>query len=334
MPIVHQILDYARIFKTYILDLKSKLDDENNPIYFRYDDNVNRLLLILEKFGIQMFYPYILKRLYEGLYEQEQAGAEEKIKADFHVLESFVMRRKISPKGTHDYTSKCQFIIENGIDSLISDELCNQTSQITDRDIFDYLHKTEDNAAKMILFMIELFRRKDATQDVKHLEYRYTLEHIMPKKWDTYWANVPIRDGENELQSDSEEAKEFRNKAIQQIGNKTLLTGTLNSRIRNSDFVKKVNGELPQMPGYKYHTSLSLTANIVERAQIDPIWDEQHIEERTTELYKEFLVLWPSFSEQIQATNIDDSNSEVILSRYTEEQLSDPIKLLDAMPVN
>lgn len=330
--LVHQILDYARIYKTYILELKCKLEDENTTIYFRYKDYVNRLLLILEKFGIQMFYPYVLKRLYEGLYERGQNGAEEKIKADFHVLESFVVRRKISPKGTHDYTSKCQYIIDNGIGSLISGELCDPDSQISDRDIFDYLHKTEDNAAKMILFLIELYRRRDATQDVEHLEYRYTLEHIMPKKWDTHWTNVPVRDGDSELQPDSDEGKEFRNKAIQQIGNKTLLTGSLNSKIRNSDFIRKVNGELPQMPGYKYHTSLSLTANIVEQAQIDPVWDETHIENRTKELYKEFLTLWPSFSEllpQPATETVDEENS--MLSRFTEEQLSDPIKLLDAV---
>lgn len=327
--LVYQILDYAQIYKKYILDLKSRIEDESTHEYFQYNDSVNRLLLILEKFEVQMFYPYVLKRIYEV----DQNDADEQLKKDFHVLESFVVRRKISPRGTHDYTSKCFSILDEGVEYLIANDLCDPTSQVSDSDLLDYLKKTEDNTAKMILFMIELYRRREDTYDVSHLEYKYTLEHIMPKKWETNWANIPIFDGQQELPSDSEEGKKYRNQAIQQLGNKTLLTGSLNSTIRNSGFVKKIDGEPPRKPGYKHHTSLSLTANIVERAQNDPIWDEKHIESRTQELFNEFLVLWPSFSDWIPPRVTEQSFAEEVeLSNYTEEQLADPIKLLDAIP--
>ena len=120
---------------------------------------------------------------------------------------------------------------------MITEELCDVNSQITDQDVWDYLHRTEDNTAKMILFMIELYRRKDDTQDVSHLEYRYTLEHIMPKKWEEFWSDVPIVNDGVTLAPDSEEGKRLRNQAIQQIGNKTLLSGTLNTKLRNSVFM-------------------------------------------------------------------------------------------------
>ena len=328
--LVHQILAYAEIYKTYILDLKAKLEDENSHETFRYDESVKRLLLILEKFGVQMFYPFVLKRLYEGIYESE---TEEKINSDFHVLESFVVRRKLSPKGTHDYTSKCQSIIENNsVSSLIDDELCNNKSQITDKDMWEYLHKTEDNTAKMILFMIELYRRKDDTQDVSHLEYRYTLEHVMPKKWEEFWSDVPIVCDGNILTPDSEEGKQFRNNAIQQIGNKTLLTGTLNIKLRNSDFIKKVNGELPKKPGYKNHASLLLTADIIDKAQTDPVWDEARIEKRTKDLYNTFLILWPSFPQRAhaEAESMADT-TEPDIDQFTDDQLSDAALLAETI---
>ncbi len=50
--LVYQILEYADIFKSHVLDLKDKLDDENNHEFFTYGDGVRRLLLILEKYGI------------------------------------------------------------------------------------------------------------------------------------------------------------------------------------------------------------------------------------------------------------------------------------------
>lgn len=94
------------------------------------------------------------------------------------------MRRKISPRGTHDYTSNCLSILQQGASWLVQSDLCNSDSQITDSDISTYLRKTEDTAAKMALFWIELYHRKEDTYDVSHLEYKYSLEHIMPKKWE------------------------------------------------------------------------------------------------------------------------------------------------------
>ena len=322
--LVHQIIDYAKIFKNRILDFKARLDNDSYHEYFRYNDHVKRLLLILEKFGVQMFYPYVLKRLYEV----QNSGNEDITITDFHILESFVMRRKISLKGTHDYTSKCLSIIEHGATWLVQSDLCNNESQITDSDISVYLRKTEDTTAKMILFWIELYHRKEDTYDVSHLEYKYTLEHIMPKKWDTNWSAVPIIQDGHELDSRSEEGIRYRNEAIQQIGNKTLLTGSLNSTIRNSSFLMKINGAPPKKPGYKSHTSLLLTASIVDNSKEDPVWDEAHIFKRTQGLTHDFLLLWPSFSELQQNVSPDANQSSVLdddpnIDQYTEEQLAD-----------
>lgn len=329
MALVVEIKDYANIFMEYVLKFKNDLEDESKNIYFKYDNHVDRLLLILQKFKIQMFYPYILKRLKEV--NCDEANSE--LIEDFAKLESFIVRRKISTKGTNDYTSKCYNIIKNGIDDLILSDLANIEAGITDADTRGYLSKTKDDAAKMILFCIELYRRKRNSIDVDALEYKYTLEHIMPQKWETHWSNVPIVDGEDVLLIDSEEGKQYRKAAIESIGNKTLLTCSLNSSLKHAEFEKKINGDGDKKPGYKSHTTLLLTRDIVEAYDLDNEWDENRITNRADALFNEFLILWPSFSECITPVEetVCEHDEDPDLSKYTQEQLDNPIELLGVL---
>ena len=325
--LVEEIKDYANIFKKYILDFKENLEDDDNSLYFKYEDGVRRLLLILQKFGVQMFYPYVLMRIKDV----NQNDSDANLLSDFKVLESFVMRRKISPRGTHDYTSKCYAIIQNGIQSLIESDVGKDDAGISDSDVKQYLLSTKDDSAKMILFWIELFRRRAPGFDVDALEYKYTLEHIMPKKWETNWKNVPIVDNGVELDCNTEDGKAYRNALIQSLGNKTLLTSSLNSTVKNSDYAHKLNGLGTNKPGYKSHTSLLLTKELVDKAVVDSTWDEPHILERTAQLWKEFIEIWPSFKERLATPATTEESDSTDLSQYTPEQLADPLKLLEAM---
>lgn len=286
-------------------------------------------MLILLKFKIQMFYPYIIKRLFEV----NRDISDETLIKDFAKLESFIVRRKLSTKGTHDYTSKCYSIIKNGIDSLVESDLANVDAGITDSDVKRYLADTKDDTAKMVLFCIELYRRKDDAMDVNVLEYKYTLEHIMPKKWETHWSSIQIVDGEDALDMQLEESKQYRKQMIESIGNKTLLTCNLNSSIRNAAYDKKISGDGYKKPGYKSHTMLLLTKELVTLYESDNIWDENRIAKRANALFDEFLILWPSFSETVQYLQapVIEHDSDPDLSKFTEEQLNNPIELLGAL---
>ena len=329
LMLVNEIKDYAQIFKKYILDFNELLGDDERNIYFKYEDRVMKLLLILQKFGIQMFYPYVIMRLKQV----NQDENNDSLKIDFRILESFIMRRKISAKGTHDYTSKCYKIIKNDIRALVEDEIANPDAGISDIDIMQYLSNTKDDTAKMILFLIELYRRRLPSFDIDALEYKYTLEHIMPKRWEASWHTVPIVEDGNVIGTDTDEGKAFRNNSIQSIGNKTLLTSSLNSTVRNSAFNVKVNGMGNNKPGYKSHTSLLLTKELVDQTAYDTNWDEAHISARMHKLYEEFIEIWPSFKEMLPppAERENSVNSEH--TQYTDEQLADPLKLLEAMNV-
>ena len=325
--LVEEIKDYAKIYRKYILEFKESLESEEGQVYFKFEDGVRRLLLILQKFGVQMFYPYVLMRIKAV----DQNDNDPSLLEDFKVLESFVMRRKISSRGTHDYTTKCYSIIQNGIQSLIESDVGREDAGISDNDIKQYLNATKDDSAKMILFWIELYRRRAPGFDVDALEYKFTLEHIMPKKWETNWKDVPIKENGVKLDSNSEEGKAYRNAMIQSIGNKTLLTSSLNSTIKNSDYNHKINGLGANKPGYRSHTSLLLTKDLVEKAGSDLSWDEAHIASRTNKLYNEFIEIWPSFKDRISTPPTTDTESMSDLSLYTAEQLADPLKLLEAM---
>lgn len=318
LNLAKEIKEYADIFKKYVLDLERTLDDEQESFYFKYDDRVHSLLLILQKFGVQMFYPYVIMRLKQA----NQNESDPQLKEDFQILESFIIRRKLSPKGTHDYTSKCYEIIKSGIGSLIQSDLGNDSAGLTDSDIKRYLLNTKDDAAKMVLFWIELRKRRTDAFDINALEYNYTLEHIMPKKWNPNWAAVPITDGENIYEANSEDGILYRNNMIQAIGNKTLLKSSLNSSVKNAAFMTKINGVDGRRPGYRHHASLILTREIVDNSNSDQIWDEKHIADRTARLFDEFAEIWPSFSDRVQ-TPISIVDEDPNLDQFTSEQLSD-----------
>jgi len=44
-------------------------------------------------------------------------------------------------------------------------------------------------------------------QSVKELKYNYSLEHILPQKWEEYWISVPVVDKDSKQISDSNELK-------------------------------------------------------------------------------------------------------------------------------
>jgi hypothetical protein len=92
----------------------------------------------------------------------------------------------------------------------------------------------------------------------------------------------------------------------------------------------KIDGKGDSKPGYKRHTSLLVTKEIVDQSARDNVWDESHIRAREQRLTAEFLKLWPTFSEYApQASSNEPEGS--ILDGITAEELADPLKLVNAI---
>lgn len=282
--LIEEIHDYARIFSTHITRLHMVMNDKEKVgnEYFSYQADMRRLLLILEEFGIQMFYPFVLKILRDA----GENFQDEHLIAQSKMLESFIIRRRIMGTSVSDYTSKCHLILRKGPEKLFS-TAGEKEINISDGAVKSQLAQMKGDTAKLLLFLIELSTR-DRRSDVDELTYTYTLEHIMPQKWQESWG-VP------------ENYAEKRQKHIDDLGNLTLLKISLNSTVRNADFKTKIEG-IPKQgrqrarEGYKGNISLNITEEIVkmyDNGMKD--WNEERIEERRNRLAEKIIELWPLY---------------------------------------
>ena len=117
-----------------------------------------------------------------------------------------------------DYASRCSLILNQGAEKLFS-AAGEKAVNISDGEVRRQLTKMKSDTAKMLLFLTELSRR-NKNSDEKALTYTYTLEHIMPQKWQENWQV-------------SEDEAENRQNHIDDLGNLTLLRNSLNSSVRN-----------------------------------------------------------------------------------------------------
>lgn len=280
--LVEDINSYAKLFNDHINDLNEKMRDNSKKEreYFSYKDDVRRLLLILEIFGVQMFYPFVLKILKEANGDLTDTKLIEQAK----MLETFVMRRRIVGGSVSDYASKCNLILNKGVKQLFA-QTGEREISISDTEIKMALTKVNNETAKMILFWIEL-SRKNKNSDIDGLTYTYTLEHIMPLKWQEHW-NV------------TEDLVEKRKAHINDLGNMTLLRNSLNIKGGNSDFASKIDGTPAEgrrraKEVYRGNVSLDITAEIVKRYDDGKtIWDEEAIDARRNGFFNEIMELWP-----------------------------------------
>jgi hypothetical protein len=97
----------------------------------------------------------------------------------------------------------------------------------------------------------------------------------MPRRWQTHWA-LP----EGQTAAD-------RDPLIDTIGNLTLLTGKLNSRVSNGPWP----GETGKRAALHGHDVLMLNRRLLEQATDD--WDDQRIRNRTEQLIHAIIEIWP-----------------------------------------
>ena len=192
---------------------------------------------------------------------------------------------------------------------------------------------------RYILYRIELMKMSEDkfAEPLIFKDDLTTLEHIMPNEWKKTW-HLPVADGaviyetdtrsvyvnrdvddaiclyEN-LFSDPEEpsrrglAKKSysdafnlalaRDDLLQSIGNLTLVTRELNSKLGNRTFPKKKKA-------LSKHSGLKLNSEICEYG----MWDVNEIHERAEKLIADVCKMWPSlewFAENIPDLVIDES---------------------------
>ena len=107
---------------------------------------------------------------------------------------------------------------------------------------------------------------------------KYSLEHIMPKKWTNHWG----------MPTDQTLVDE-RNHKILTLGNLTIITQALNTSIRDADWNTKKIGHGTGKAGLeKYAEGIDIFSSFLART----IWDEKAIEDRAAFLYEKAVEVW------------------------------------------
>jgi len=105
-----------------------------------------------------------------------------------------------------------------------------------------------------------------------------TVEHLMPQKWRANW---PTNWPEDEVAS--QEAT--RDRMLHELGNLTLVTQKLNSRVSNGSWVAKV-------AHFQQANDVLITNDVIQSTPTS--WDEAHITARTGALARAILGVWPA----------------------------------------
>jgi hypothetical protein len=126
--------------------------------------------------------------------------------------------------------------------------------------------------ARAILCCIALFLQDSDLHDSPKLSSAsFSVEHIMPRKWETYWSEG--RMGAN--------AKQQRDRTILTLGNLTLVTKRLNSKLKNDPWATKRNT-------LRDFSSLRMTTKYLDLDE----WGEQEIKDRSTDLSVAAIEIW------------------------------------------
>jgi hypothetical protein len=124
----------------------------------------------------------------------------------------------------------------------------------------------------MILEAVEdLYRAETGQPQIERKGY--PIEHLLPRTWKETWH------------VDTPEAAEERQSRVHRLGNLTLLTTSLNSKISNGNWAAKRAALMD-------HNTITLTGRVIKQTE-GRGWDEELIDRRTDELIQAILQVWP-----------------------------------------
>ena len=126
---------------------------------------------------------------------------------------------------------------------------------------------------KMILVELERHLRKERMAEPLGQTKRLTIEHVMPRQWQTHWG-LPG--------SASLEMRERREERVHALGNLTLTTDRLNSSLSNGPWEEK-------RTALDNHSTLLLNKDLLYTC-VD--WDEDAIDRRGEILASRIIDIW------------------------------------------
>jgi len=264
-----ELKEYATIY------LEFPEGTELNELSFSQEEE--RFFHIIEKLEITTVYPLVL------FIYKEVTDKATRIQL-LNTLESYLIRRNVCRLTTKNYNNLFIQIIDRltklkkvSVANLrtILNGYTEDTNKFPSNADFADAFSTQalSNAnAREILYCICLFQINTPKNDIKKLSSStYSVEHIMPQKWTTHWMKKGM----------SEAAKIERHRKVKTLGNLTLVTGHLNSSMKNAEWDKK-------RKALKDHSHLKITTDYLTNS----MWDEKRINARANDLSVIALKIW------------------------------------------
>lgn len=294
---------YKRFIKDYNLDKTEILDEiREYAILFRdnfdYDivnneltnesgiERINAIIFGLDTSTVIPYTLYILKNIEDQNQRNEL----------FAFIESYIMRRMVVKATTKNYNQLFT-------DRLISNKILSKEQFIqyleTRNDKVNYLPNDKElkqgfeNSVLInkqtagIIYFIESKIRNRHKQATQLLGInKYSLEHLMPKKWENKWNGVPTKD-----------AKDYRNFKLKTLGNLAIITQSLNASIRDANWPTKKRGSGNKEGLTHYSGGIETLAPYLELSE----WNEIEIEKRAEFLLTKAKEIWKT--EEIEIEN-------------------------------
>lgn len=271
--ILTEIKEYAQIFS-------SNFDHEIIENELTANSGIERINAIIFGLETSTLIPYVLYVLKNVTNSEIRTNL-------FKFLETYLMRRMIVHSNTKNYN---QLFSER----LINNEILSKEQFVKflegQADKVNYLPTDEElklgfeNAQLVnkqstgILYFIETKIRNRQLHSTQLLGInKYSLEHLMPKKWENHWNNL----------TNPEDAIK-RNRKLLTLGNLTIITQTLNSTIRDANWEVKKNGRGEKNGLIAYSAGLETLNPFLSLAD----WNENAIDDRAEFLFNKAREIW------------------------------------------
>ena len=270
--ILSEIKEYALLFKK---NFNYEILGEELTQDFGID-RINTIIFGLDTTTLIPYTLYILRNISDETTKNELFG----------IIETYIMRRMITHSNTKNYNQ------------LFTDKLINNRV-LSKQEFLDYIEKRDDKVNFLptdeelekgfntsilinkqsagILYLIESKIRNEKDSTALLGISKYSLEHLMPKKWRNNWDKLS-----------SKESEINRDRKLLTLGNLTIITQSLNSSIRDSKWEDKLKGKNKKGGLIEYSVGLKTISQFLKY----PEWNEKTIEERALFLYEKAKQIW------------------------------------------
>jgi len=269
--LLDEIKEYATLYRNNI-----DYDVISQELTSTYGiDRINALIFGLDNSTLIPYVLYILRNI----------SSKDERKDIFKYLESYIMRRMLHKDSNKNYNRlfSGSLISSNVMTKVALKSAMDKTDAVPDDDeiLWSFNHNSLINRQTAgILYLIESRIRNRAAQATALLGMnRYSLEHLMPKKWENNWNSVY-----------TEEEKLNRNKKLLTLGNLTIITSSLNSSIRDADWPTKKEGRKKKNGLKHFSSGIELISPFLEY----DVWNEEKIEVRAKFLFEKAVEVWPT----------------------------------------